>query len=118
MKRPRQPGLFDIEERAAQHTEMGDPLVGLNARIDWEAFRPDLNRVHEKDRKNKAGAKTFDVVLMFKVLLLSNCTICWMIKSNIRYGIASVSCVFWVYNSRIGCPMPKPFGCLENGSIV
>jgi IS5 family transposase len=70
MKQPRQPGLFDVEERAAQLTEMGDQLVGLNARIDWEAFRPDLNRVHEKDRKSKAGAKPIDVVLMFKVLVL------------------------------------------------
>jgi IS5 family transposase len=33
-------------------------------------FRPDLNRVHEKDRKSKAGAKPFDVVLIFKVLVL------------------------------------------------
>ena len=51
---PRQPGLFDVEERAAQLTQMGDPLVELNTRIDWEAFRPDLSRVHEKDRKSKA----------------------------------------------------------------
>ena len=70
MKYPRQPGLFDVEERAAQLTQMGDPLVELNTRIDWEAFRLDLNRVHEKDRKSKAGAKPFDVVLMFKVLVL------------------------------------------------
>jgi IS5 family transposase len=49
---------------------MGDPLVGLNARKDWGTFRPDLNWVHEKDRKSKAGAKPFDVVLMFKVLML------------------------------------------------
>jgi hypothetical protein len=70
MKQPRQPGLFDIEERAAQLTDMGDPLVGLKARIDWEAFRPDLNRVHDKDRKSNAGAKPIDVVLMFKVLVL------------------------------------------------
>ena len=53
----RQPGLFDVEERAAQLTKMGDPLVGLKARIDWEAFRPDLKRVHEKERKSQAGAK-------------------------------------------------------------
>jgi len=66
----RQPGLFDVEERAAQLTQMGDPLVGLKARIDWEAFRSDLNRVHEKDRKSQAGAKPFDVVLMFKILVL------------------------------------------------
>lgn len=66
----RHPGLFDVEERAAQLTKMGDPLVGLKARIDWEAFRPELNRVNEKDRKSQAGAKPFDVVLMFKILVL------------------------------------------------
>ena len=46
-----QPGLFDVEERTAKLTKMGDPLVALKARVDWEAFRPELNRVHEKDRK-------------------------------------------------------------------
>ncbi|MEQ1545769.1 hypothetical protein [Methyloglobulus sp.] len=51
MKRPRQPGLFDVEERAAQLADMGDTLLGLKARIDWEAFRPEPNRVHEKDRE-------------------------------------------------------------------
>ena len=65
-----QPGLFDVEERAAQLTKMGDPLVGLKARIDWEAFRPELKRVYEKNRKSQAGAKPFDVVLMFKILVL------------------------------------------------
>jgi hypothetical protein len=60
--------LFDVEERAAQLTKMGDPLVGLKARIDWEAFRPELKRVHEKDRKSQAGAKPFDVLLMLKIL--------------------------------------------------
>jgi transposase, IS5 family len=49
---------------------MGDPLVGLKVRIDWEAFRADLVRVHDKDRKSNAGGKPFDVVLMFKVLVL------------------------------------------------
>ena len=47
----RQPGLFYVEERAAQLTKMGDPLVGLKARIDWEAFRPELNRAHERTEK-------------------------------------------------------------------
>lgn len=42
----------------------------MKARIDWEAFRPELKRVHEKDRKSQAGAKPFDVVLMFKILVL------------------------------------------------
>lgn len=51
MKRKSQPGFFDIAERTAKLTQMGDPLVGLNERINWEAFRPDLGRVHEKERK-------------------------------------------------------------------
>ena len=61
---------FDLDERTAKLTQLGDPLVGLNAQINWEAFRADLNRVHEKHRKSDAGAKPFDVVLMFKLLVL------------------------------------------------
>ncbi len=41
MKHKRQPGFFDITERTGKLTKMGDPLVGLNAHIDWEAFRTD-----------------------------------------------------------------------------
>lgn len=65
-----QPSFFDVNERTAKLTEMGDPLVGLNERIDWEGFRPTLNAVYEKARKSKAGAKPMDVVLMFKILVL------------------------------------------------
>jgi len=64
------PGFFDLEYRSAKLTQMGDPLVGLNAQINWEAFRSDLNRVHQKERKSNAGAKPIDVVLMFKLLVL------------------------------------------------
>lgn len=61
MKKVKQPGFFDIAKRTDKLTEMGDPLVGLNAKIDWEAFRPDLNRIYEKERKSNAGAKPIDV---------------------------------------------------------
>ncbi len=65
-----QPGFFDVETLTAKLTGMGDPLVRLNARIDREAFRSDLQRIHSKVRKNNAGAKPNDVVLMFKILVL------------------------------------------------
>jgi IS5 family transposase len=68
----RQPGFFDVQERAAQLTRMGDPLVELKAQIDWEAFRAQLQRVHDKERKSAAGAKPYDVVLMFKMLVLQH----------------------------------------------
>lgn len=70
MSLQRRPGFFDVEERAAKLTELGDPRVGLNAQIDWEVFRGELSRVHEKERKSNAGAKPFDVVLMFKMVIL------------------------------------------------
>jgi hypothetical protein len=59
-----QPGFFDIHERTGKLTEIGDPLVGLNEQIDWEAFRPSLNVVYEKARKSNAGAKPIDATFV------------------------------------------------------
>jgi IS5 family transposase len=70
MSTTKYPGFFDIVRRTDKLTRMGDPLVGLKQRIDWEAFREALSLVHEKPRKSNAGAKPIDVVLMFKVLVL------------------------------------------------
>ena len=81
----RHPGLFDLDDRAAKLTALGDPLVTLKAEIDFEAFRLDLNRVHEKDRKSNAGAKPFDVVLMFSVLILQH--LYNLSDDNIEYQI-------------------------------
>jgi IS5 family transposase len=68
----RQPGFFDVDDRAAKLTALGDPLATLKAEVDFESFRPDLQRVHDKKRKSAAGAKPFDVVLMFKLLILQS----------------------------------------------
>ena len=71
-----QPRFFDVQERTAKLTQMGDPLIALNAHVDWEAFRADLNRVHlgvgvhSGECKSNAGAKPIDVVLKFKILVL------------------------------------------------
>ena len=63
-------GFFDFSDRITKLTTMGDPLVLLNQQINWEEFRADLNLIHIKERKNSAGAKPFDVILMFKILVL------------------------------------------------
>src|SRR4030067_2326244 len=65
-----QPGFFDLAERHDKLTQMRDPLVVLKEEIDWEAFRADLAKLHEKDRKSAVGAKPWDVVRMFKLLVL------------------------------------------------
>ena len=67
-------GLFDVEQRHAKLTLLGDPLVELKKMIDWEAFRSDIEAAREKARgrkcKNAAGAKPIDAVLMFKTVIL------------------------------------------------
>lgn len=52
--------------------QLGDPLVELAQQVDWEAFRPLLNQVHEKTRKSGAGAPPKDPVMMFKGLVIQN----------------------------------------------
>ena len=66
-----QPGFFDLDERFKKLNEK-DPLLALNTLIDWEAFRDTLIQVRKKDRKSNAGRKPFDVVMMFKVLVLQH----------------------------------------------
>jgi len=67
-----QPGFFDFEQRCDQLADKRDPLVALDKAIDWEQFRPTLELVRDKDRKNNSGRKAYDVVLMFKVLILKS----------------------------------------------
>lgn len=65
------PGLFDLQNRM-KRLEQDDPLAKLSALVPWEEFRPTLATINDKERKSKAGRKPFDVVLMFKVLVLQS----------------------------------------------
>lgn len=67
-----QTGLFDWQTRFEQLDNGGDPLVRLNAMVNWETFRKLLEKVRDKDRKSPAGRKPFDVVVMFKILILQS----------------------------------------------
>lgn len=65
-------GLFDIDFRIGKIDKQGDPLAALDGVVDWEVFRRDLEVVHAKERKSPAGRKPYDVVLMFKILVLQS----------------------------------------------
>ena len=65
-----QPGFFDEADRLAKLTKLKDPLEALKQHIDFEVFRPQLEVVFNKDKKSAAGRKAYDVVLMFKILIL------------------------------------------------
>ena len=67
-----QTGLLDWQIRFRQLDAGGDPLPRLKKLVDWKRFRPELEAVRDKERKSNAGRKPFDVVLMFKVLVLQS----------------------------------------------
>src|ERR1700686_3894038 len=65
-----QAGFFDVEERLKELSAKGDALERLNAVVDFELFRADLERAVPRSDGSKGGRPPFDHVLMFKVLIL------------------------------------------------
>lgn len=63
--------LFNKEDTERKLTEMGDPLERLLKTVDFEIFRAELeDALLPKERKSNAGSKRYDVVMMFKLMVL------------------------------------------------
>ena len=62
--------MFDVDERLRELSAKGDALERLSELVDFEVFRPDLERAVPRADGSKGGRPAFDHVLMFKVLLL------------------------------------------------
>ena len=67
-----QAGFFDVDERLKQLSAKGDSLEQLNAVVDFQLFRADLERTVPRSDRVKGGRPPFDHVLMFKVLILQS----------------------------------------------
>ena len=65
-----QAGFFDLDERLRDLSAKGDALERLRGIVDFEAFRPDLARAVPRSDGSKGGRPAFDLVFMFKVLVL------------------------------------------------
>lgn len=63
-------GLFDVHIRLEKIEEKKHALMMLNQVVDWEMFRKPLETLRDKPRKSPAGAKGYDLVLLFKMLVL------------------------------------------------
>lgn len=64
-------GLFDEQENIEKLSIIGNPLDRVEEVIDFEMFRVVLeDALLNKEKKSNAGAKPFDVVMMFKILIL------------------------------------------------
>ena len=64
-------GFFDQERRLRKISKLGNPLERLEKVIDFEMFREELEiNMLNLERKNNSGCKPYDVVSLFKIILL------------------------------------------------
>ncbi|MEN3177633.1 IS5 family transposase [Gluconobacter sp. OJA] len=64
----KQLGFFDVEERLARLSGLGDQLEAFSRTVDFEVFRPDLEKALAYS--DQGGRPPFDPVLMFKILVI------------------------------------------------
>lgn len=64
-------GLFDEQETYEKLSSIGNPLEKIIKVVNFEMFRDVLEtKLLNHNKKNNAGAKPFDVVMMFKIIIL------------------------------------------------
>src|SRR5215207_3204324 len=60
-----QAGFFDIEERLKELSAKGDTLERLKGLMEFELFRPNLERAVPRADRSRGGRPPFEHVLMF-----------------------------------------------------
>ena len=97
-------GLFDEQFSRERLSEIGNPLATISKVINFEMFRSTLEEeLLNRAKKNNAGAKPFDVVMMFKIMILQR-----------YYGLGDKQIEYQIID-RISF---KIFLCLETGDKV
>ena len=67
-----QMGFWSITDRLAEISAQGDPLETLAATVDFEMFRPVLDKALGRPPRWKGGRPPFDPVLKFRMLVLQS----------------------------------------------
>lgn len=63
-------GFFDVEDRLKRLSDLGDQLEAYGRLVDFERFRPALERALSYSDGAKGGRPPFDPVMMFKILII------------------------------------------------
>jgi len=63
-------GLFDYEFQLEKIKAHNPPLQKLNDVIEWEWFKEIFDEAFKKERRSNAGRKSYDKVMMFKIIIL------------------------------------------------
>ena len=86
---PAECGLFDSQNRLEQIKNMGDPLAGLDAVMDWTIFTPVLERLPHVEPKGPGGRPAYAPLLMFKMLVIQS-----------LYGLSDAQTQFQILDRR------------------
>ncbi|GBQ75549.1 transposase [Acetobacter malorum DSM 14337] len=62
--------FFDVEEGLAGLSGLSDQLEAFSRTVDFEAFRPDLDKALAYADGSRGDRPPFDPVLMFKILVI------------------------------------------------
>ncbi|MFT9450490.1 transposase, partial [Gluconobacter japonicus] len=89
----KQAGFFDVEERLARLSGLGDQLEAFSRTVDFEAFRPDLDKTLAYSDGSKGGRPPFDPVLMFKILVIQTLN---NLEGSKNRQLISLAHDFWV----------------------
>lgn len=65
-----QSGFFDFSDRQKKLLETRNFLEKINIFVDWEQFRPTVDTVLNRPKRENGGRPPFDTILMFKILVL------------------------------------------------
>ncbi|MFQ8434050.1 transposase [Amaricoccus sp. W119] len=84
-----QRGFFDLDERYAALSKAGDPLDRFAGVVDFELFRPELDKAANRSDGSKGGRPPMDPVLMFKVLV-----------PQALYGLSDAQAEFQILDRR------------------
>ena len=111
-------GFFDLSRRYESLTEKHDPLAAIAAMVPFESFRPKLHtalikgelRRSEAERKNSAGRKPWDEVVIFKALVLQ--VLYNLSDDQAEYQLGDRSCAFLVWSWRMRFPTPRLCGSI------
>lgn len=64
------PGFFDVDNRLRRLSDLGDQLEAYGRVVDFEAFRPDLEKALAYTSGPHCGRPPYDPVMMLKVLVI------------------------------------------------
>jgi hypothetical protein len=62
--------FFDKTDRLEKITKIGDILEMLNTVVNWHIFTPILKAAIPRTKNEKGGRPPFDLLLMFKILVI------------------------------------------------